>query len=99
MSKFDTDNTLLFEMLGKGGGTEVFTTAALTGKDFYCIYFPLESVITHIRTGTEAGAPTGVSALETTLPAGTTLFMRIEEITLERGLGIGYKEHDGNASI
>ena len=23
MSTFDTDNTLLFEMLGKGGGTEV----------------------------------------------------------------------------
>ncbi len=28
MSTFDTDNTLLFEMLGKGQGTEVFTTTA-----------------------------------------------------------------------
>ena len=35
MSTFDTDNTLLFEMLGKGTGTEVFTTAAQTGKDWY----------------------------------------------------------------
>ena len=45
MSTFDTDNTLLFEMLGKGGGTEVFTTVAQTGKDWYCIHFPVESVI------------------------------------------------------
>ena len=45
MSTYDTDNTLLFEMLGKGGGTEVFTTAAQTGKDFYCIFFPVDSVI------------------------------------------------------
>ena len=48
MSRYDTDNTLLFEMLGKGGGTEVFTTAAQTGKDFYCVHFPVESVITTI---------------------------------------------------
>ena len=51
MSTFDTDNTLLFEMLGKGGGTEVFTTAAQTGKDWYCIHFPVESVIASIAAG------------------------------------------------
>ncbi len=42
---FDTDNTLLMMQLGKGGGTEVFTTAAQTGKDWYCVYFPVESKI------------------------------------------------------
>ena len=39
MSSYDTDNTLLFEMLGKGSGTEVFTTTAQSSKDFYAIYF------------------------------------------------------------
>ena len=39
MSTFDTDNTLLREMLGKGGLNVVFTTAAQTGKDWYCIQF------------------------------------------------------------
>ena len=94
MSTFDTDNTLLFEMLGKGGGTEVFTTAAQTGKDWYCVYLPVESVVSHIV----ADGVSGETALQTTLPAGTTLFMRITEITLTSGIGIGYREHDGNAS-
>jgi len=94
MSTFDTDNTLLFEMLGKGGGTEVFTTVAQTGKDFYCVYFPVESVVSAIV----ADGVVGETALQTTLPAGTTLFMRITAITLTSGIGIGYREHDGNAS-
>jgi len=94
MSTFDTDNTLLFEMLGKGGGTEVFTTVAQTGKDWYCVYFPVTSVVSAIT----ASGVSGESALQTTLPAGTTLFMRITAITLTSGIGIGYKEHDGNAS-
>ena len=99
MSNYDTDNTLLFEMLGKGGGTEVFTTAAQTGKDFYCVYFPVESVVSHIAVGSEAGHASGVTALQTTLPAGTQLLFRITEITLSSGIGIGYREHDGNASV
>jgi len=94
MSTFDTDNTLLFEMLGKGGGTEVFTTVAQTGKDFYCVYFPVASTISAIT----ADGVTGESSLQTSLPAGTTLFMRITAITLSAGIGIGYREHDGNAS-
>ena len=94
MSTFDTDNTLLFEMLGKGGGTEVFTTAAQTGKDWYCVYFPVESVVASIA----ADGVIGETALQTTLPAGTTLFMRITSIQLTSGIGIGYMEHDGNAS-
>ena len=92
MSTFDTDNTLLFEMLGKGGGTEVFTTAAQTGKDWYCIFFPVESVISTI-----AGDATNVTALNgQTMNAGTSLFLRTTAITLTSGIGIGYREHDGN---
>lgn len=94
MSRYDTDNTLLFEMLGKGGGTEVFTTAAQTGKDFYCVHFPVESVITTI-----AGDAAGITSLNTlTMAAGTTLFLRITAIDLASGVGIGYSEHDGDAT-
>ena len=35
---------------------------------------------------------TGESALQTTMPAGTTLFMNITAITLTSGIGIGYHE-------
>jgi len=94
MSTYDTDNTLLFEMLGKGGGTEVFTTAAQTSKDFYCIFFPVDSVISTI-----AGDATNITALNgQSMNAGTTLFLRTTAITLTSGIGIGYSEHDGNAS-
>jgi len=94
MSTYDTDNTLLFEMLGKGGGTEVFTTAAQTAKDFYCVFFPVDSVISTI-----AGDATNITALNgKTMNAGTTLFLRTTAITLTSGIGIGYSEHDGNAS-
>lgn len=94
MSTYDTDNTLLFEMLGKGGGTEVFTTAAQSSKDFYCIFFPVDSVISTI-----AGDATNITALNgQSMNAGTTLFLRTTAITLTSGIGIGYSEHDGNAS-
>ena len=85
---------LLVEQLGKNGDTEIFTTVAQTSKDWYCVYFPVESVVASI---TVADA-TGESALQTTLPAGTTLFMRITAITLTSGIGIGYTETDGDTS-
>ena len=79
---------LLTEQLGKNGSTEIFTTVAQTSKDFYCVYFPVESVISAL---TVADA-TGESALLTTISAGTTLFMNVTEITLTSGIGIGYHE-------
>jgi len=79
---------LLTEQLGKNGGTEIFTTAAQTSKDYYCVYFPVNSVISSI---TVADA-TGESALQTTMPAGTTLFMNVTAIQLTSGIGIGYHE-------
>ena len=80
---------LLTEQLGKNGSTKVITTAdsTVTG-DYYCAYFPVESVIAAIS----AADATGESALQTTLPAGTTLFMNITAITLTSGIGIGYHE-------
>ena len=79
---------LLTEQLGQNAGTEVFTTVAQTGKDYYCVYFPVESVVASIT----AASVTGVASLQTTLPAGTTLFMNITAITLTQGIGIGYKQ-------
>ena len=79
---------LLTEQLGKNGSTEVFTTVAQTSKDWYCVYFPVESVISSI---TVADA-TGEAALHTTMVAGTTLFMNVTAITLASGVGIGYHE-------
>mgnify|MGYP003126400771 FL=1 len=78
---------LLTEQLGKNGSTEVFT-GGVTGKDFYCVYFPVESVVSAIT----AADATGESSLQTTLPAGTTLFMNITAITLTQGVAIGYNE-------
>tara|TARA_R110000824_G_scaffold248559_1_gene437604 strand:+ start:883 stop:1158 length:276 start_codon:yes stop_codon:yes gene_type:complete len=79
---------LLMEQLGKNGGTEIFAGAAQTSKDWYCVNFPVESVIASI---TVADA-TGEAELQTTLPAGTTLFMNVTAITLTSGIGIGYHE-------
>ena len=78
---------LLTEQLGKNAGTEVFT-GAVSGKDFYAVYFPVQSVVSAI---TAAGV-TNVTALQTTLPAGTTLLMGIQAMTLTSGIAIGYKE-------
>ena len=69
---------LLVEQLGKNGDTEIFTTVAQTSKDWYCVYFPVDSVIASI---TVADA-TGEADLHTTLPAGTTLFMNVTQIQL-----------------
>ena len=79
---------LLMEQLGKNNDTIIFTTAAQTGKDWYCVNFPIESVVASITVGNA----TGESALQTTLPAGTTLFMNVTAITLTSGIGIGYQE-------
>jgi hypothetical protein len=88
MSTFDTDNTLLMMQCGKGGGTEVFTTVAQTGKNWFCVHFPVDSEISSIA----ADGVAGETALQTTLPAGSTLFLNITAITLTSGIGIGYRD-------
>lgn len=83
----ENNNELLREQLGKGT-VEVFTTTAQTGKDYYAVYFVLESVISSLTVAD----CTGESNLVTTIPAGTTLFMNVQAITLTSGLAIGYVE-------
>ena len=77
------------ESLGQADGVEVFTTTAQTGKDWYAIYFVTECIISAI-TSNQA---TNVAALVTTIPAGMTLFMRIQSITLTSGIAIGYQKY------
>tara|TARA_R110002167_G_scaffold6221_7_gene28399 strand:+ start:126 stop:392 length:267 start_codon:yes stop_codon:yes gene_type:complete len=88
MAAIENVQQLLMEQLGKNGGTEIFTTVAQTSKDWYCVYFATESVVASI---TVANA-TGEAALQTILPAGTTLFMNVTAITLTSGVAIGYNE-------
>jgi len=77
------------ESLGQADGVEVFTTTAQTGKDWYAIYFVQESVVSAIVSD----QATNEAALVTTLPAGMTLFMRVQSITLTSGLAIGYQKY------
>ena len=77
------------ESLGQADNVEVFTTAAQTSKDFYAIYFVTDSVISAIVSS----QATNASALATNIPAGMTLFMRIQSITLTSGLAIGYNKY------
>ena len=89
MAAIENVQQLLAEQLGKNNATEIFTTVNQTSKDWYCIYFPVESVVASI---TVANA-TGESALVTTLPAGTTLFMNVTQVQLTSGIGIGFQEN------
>jgi len=77
---------LLNEQLGKKGDCIIFTTAAQTSKDFYAVHFVTESVISAITVANG----TGDASLQTTIPAGTVLFMNITAITLTSGLAVGY---------
>ena len=77
---------LLNEQLGKKGECVIFTTAAQT-ENFYAVHFVTESEISAITVANG----TGDSALQTTIPAGTVLFMNITAITLTSGLAVGYQ--------
>ena len=80
---------LLTEQLGKNGSTKVITTAdGSTSGDYYCAYFPVETVV---QTFVAADA-TGESALQTTIPAGVTIFMNITTLKLTSGIAILYHE-------
>lgn len=83
---------LLTEQMGKNR-CDVISTTAMTGKDYYCIHFPVESVIASI-TAANATTATGsaIANLNTTMAAGTTIFLNITAITLTSGVGLCYYE-------
>ncbi len=85
---FLDDNESLMRMVGHTvGDVEIFTTAAQTSKNYYCIHFPVESVVSSIAVD----GCTGETALQTTVPAGTTLFLgKVTAITLTSGICVAY---------
>ena len=81
---------LLTEQLGKNR-CDVFTTTAMTDKDYYAVYFVTESVIAEIgASNIQTGTGSSALNLHTTIAAGTTLFLNVTTITLTSGLAIGY---------
>ena len=63
----------------------------MASKDYYCIHFPVESVIASI-VASNATTATGsaIANLHTTMPAGTTLFLQCTAITLTSGVALCY---------
>ena len=91
MSLIDNNNILLREQLGKGK-VDIFTTDDMSTKDYYCVYFPVTSVISNITIGNASGAAdTNPNKLHTTIPAGTTLYGQIGGFTLTSGNVLAYK--------
>ena len=81
---------LLTEQLGKNR-CDVITTTAMTGKDYYAVYFVTESVIASITAANiQTGTGSAAASLHTTIPAGSTLFLAVSAITLTSGLAICY---------
>jgi len=81
---------LLNEQLGKKGLPRIITTSAVTSVDFYAVHFVTESVISAIQVANLDGSSANPSALATTIPAGTVLFLNVRSITLTSGVAIGY---------
>ena len=81
---------LLTEQLGKNR-CDVVTTTAMSGKDYYCIHFPLESVVTAITAeNVTLAAGSSVASLVQTYAAGTTLFLNVNSLTMTSGLALCY---------
>jgi|TARA_R110000796_G_scaffold81222_1_gene179040 hypothetical protein len=83
---------LLSESMGKNR-CDVISTTAMSGKDYYCVHFPVESVIASISAANATTAAGSLIAnLHTTMAAGTTIFLNITAITLTSGVGLCYYE-------
>ena len=83
---------LLTEQMGKNR-CDVIATTAMTSKDYYCVHFPVESVIASI-VAANATTATGsaIANLHTTMAAGTTIFLNVTAITLTSGVALCYYE-------
>ena len=88
----ENNNELLREQLGKHR-CDVIATTAMTGKSYYAVHFPVTSVIASI-VAANATTATGsaIANLNTTIPAGTTIFLNVTAITLTSGVALCYYE-------
>jgi uncharacterized membrane protein len=92
MPQIDNDNQLLREQLGKNR-VDVIGTTAMTSKNYYAIHFPVESVIASIAAANATtAAGSAIANLQTTMGAGTTLFLNVTAITLTSGVALCYYE-------
>ena len=83
---------LLTEQMGKNR-CDIISTTNMTSKDYYCVHFPVESVIASITASNAiAGGGSAIAGLHTTMPAGTTIFLNITQIQLTSGVGLCYYE-------
>jgi len=83
---------LLTEQLGKNR-CDVITTTAMSGKDYYAVYFPVTSVVTNLEAANATtAAGSAIANLETTLPAGTSILLNVTAITLSSGIALCYYE-------
>ena len=65
----------------------------MTSKDYYCIHFPVESVIASITAANAtAVAGSAIANLHTTMVAGTTIFLNVTAIELTSGVALCYYE-------
>ena len=81
---------LLTEQLGKNR-CDVISTTAMTGKDYYAVFFPVESVVASIvASNVQTGTGSAIANLHTTYAAGSTLFLSVSSITLTSGVAICY---------
>jgi hypothetical protein len=92
MPQIDNDNQLLRETLGKNR-CDVIATTAMTSKNYYAVHFPITSVIASIAAGNATTATgSAIANLQTTIPAGTTIFLNVTAITLTSGIALCYYE-------
>ena len=83
---------LLTEQMGKNR-CDVIATTAMTGKDYYAVHFPVESVIASIAAANATtAAGSAIANLNTTMAAGTTIFLNVTAITLTSGVALCYYE-------
>ena len=83
---------LLTEQMGKNR-CDVIATTAMSGKDYYAIHFPVTSVVASIAAANATtAAGSAIANLQTTMLAGTTIFLNVTAITLTSGVALCYYE-------
>jgi len=83
---------LLTEQMGKNR-CDVIATTAMAGKEYYAVHFPVESVIASIAaSNATTAAGSAIANLNTTMAAGTTIFLQVTAITLTSGVALCYYE-------
>ena len=83
---------LLTEQMGKNR-CDVIATTAMSGKDYYCVHFPVDSVIASITAANATtAAGSAIANHHTTMAAGTTIFLNVTAITLTSGVALCYYE-------